>query len=113
MIIIYLINKHFHEAAFFGFATPYPGTELEKRAEDLKINIKITSWRLYNANLPIFETDLVSIDFLNHLNWEYETNKDVFIEKLLNQTEFKIFYKFTESRLKRSKNNMNKCHILK
>lgn len=103
IILSHIINKYF--SSTIGVSTPYPGTELYERRDDLKINIKIKDWRKYDCINPIYETDNFTLDFIRDIRWKYETDPDELIEELIQKFEnLANFKEYIEERLRQAYN---------
>ena len=105
LIMVYIINKKLfkyikYSPALYALCTPYPGTELARNSESLRLKIKVKDWRRYDCIQPIFETEDFSIDFLRKTIWEYENHKDIFIKKIITSNkELKEFFEELSHRL--------------
>lgn len=61
----------------FHILTPYPGTEIREKAEELGLKILHDNWYRYDANQAVTETESVSADYINKVAKEfYDTLTD-------------------------------------
>ncbi|MEM2958195.1 MAG: radical SAM protein [Candidatus Jordarchaeaceae archaeon] len=55
----------------FHILTPYPGTEIRERANELGLKILHNDWSRYDANQAITETEEVSAEYINKVAKEF------------------------------------------
>nr|MDO8080992.1 radical SAM protein [Candidatus Freyarchaeota archaeon] len=55
----------------FHILTPYPGTEIREKAEELGLKILHSNWYRYDANQAITETEGVSAEYINKVAKEF------------------------------------------
>lgn len=68
-------DLHYGNSAV-GISTPYPGTELLERAEELNLSIKVHDWSYYTLQNPIYETEHITAQQLRKALYYYEQEKD-------------------------------------
>ncbi|MFB0562225.1 MAG: radical SAM protein [Candidatus Lokiarchaeia archaeon] len=68
---------------FYGFhiLSPYPGTEVREKSEELGLRILSNDWLRYDANQAVSETSDVSAEYINRVVKEFNDSIDAAIER--------------------------------
>lgn len=64
----------------FHILSPYPGTEVRERAEELGLKILHNDWLRYDANQAVTETEEVSAEYINRVVKEFNDSIEAAIE---------------------------------
>jgi radical SAM superfamily enzyme YgiQ (UPF0313 family) len=65
----------------FHILSPYPGTEVRERAEELGLKILHNDWLRYDANQAVTETEGASAEYINRVVKEFNDSIEAAIER--------------------------------